>query len=78
MVGLVATHVLNFIAAVCWIKVVGLPYRIRAMAEAAAAGGSPLPAGYFAAMRLWSILGWPAFLALVLVFALMVIKSAVW
>ena len=75
---LAASYVLYLIAAGCWIRVVGLQYRIRALAEAAAADGSPLPPAYFAAMRLWFVLGWPAFIALILVFALMVVKPALW
>ena len=75
---LVATYVLYAIAAVCWIRVVALQYRIRALAEEAAANGSPLPADYFAAMRQWFMLGWPAFLALVVVYALMVLKPSLW
>ena len=75
---LVATYVLYGVAALCWIRVVGLQYRIRTLAETASANGSPLPADYFAAMRLWFILGWPAFIALVLIYALMVLKPTLW
>ena len=75
---LVATYVLYAIAAVCWIRVVALQYRIRALAEEASANGSPLPVDYFAAMRQWFMLGWPAFLALVVVYALMVLKPSLW
>lgn len=75
---LVATYVLYGVAAVCWIRVVALQYRIRALAEEASANGSPLPVDYFAAMRQWFMLGWPAFLALVVVYALMVLKPSLW
>ncbi len=75
---LAVTYVLYVIAAACWIRVVALQYRVRALAEAAVADGSPLPPEYFSAMRLWFILGWPAFIALVLIFALMVVKPVLW
>ncbi len=71
---LVASYVLYAVAGACWIRVVWLQYRIRAIAERAAASGSPLPPEYFRAMRLWFVLGWPAFLSLVVVFLLMVMK----
>ena len=75
---LVATYFLYTIAAGCWVRVVGLQYRIRALAEAASANESPLPPEYHAAIRLWFVLGWPAFVSLVLVFALMVMKPVLW
>ncbi len=76
---LAASYVLYFIAAGFWIRIVGLQYRIRALAEAAAAANaSPLPPEYFAAMQIWFVLGWPAFIALVLIFALMIVKPALW
>ena len=73
---LVATYVLYAVAGVCWIRVVFLQYRIRGLAEAAHRDGAPLPAAYFAAMRLWFVLGWPAFAALLLILVLMVMKPA--
>ena len=75
---LVATYAFYGIAAACWIKVVGLQYRMRALAEAAQAGGTALPPEYFAAMRLWFVLGWPAFASLLIIFALMVWKPVLW
>lgn len=50
-------------------------YRVARLAAAAAARNAPLPPAYDRAVRLWFRLGWPAFLALVAVFALMVSKS---
>ena len=75
---LVASYALYAIALGCWIPAVALQYRIRALAETASANETPLPPEYFAAMRLWFTLGWPAFLALVLVYALMVMKPSLW
>lgn len=75
---LVVTYVLYGLAAVCWIRVVFLQYRMRALAEMASVTASSLPPEYFAVTRLWFVLGWPAFIALVVVLALMVMKPALW
>ncbi len=70
------TFVLYFIAGACWLPVVWIQIRMRRLAEAAAQRGEALPALYFRYLRLWTALGVPAFLALVLVFYLMVAKPA--
>lgn len=75
---LVATYVLYAIAVGCWLRVVALQHRVRVLAEEACASASPLPPEYFAAMRLWFLLGWPAFVSLLLIFWLMVMKPALW
>lgn len=75
---LVATYVLYAIAGLCWLKVVQLQYRMRRLAIAAHETGQALPAAYHAAMKLWFALGWPAFLALLAVLALMVMKPDLW
>ncbi len=75
---LVATYALYVVAAACWIKVVGLQIRMRGYAAEALSRGAPLPEAYHDAMRVWFLLGWPAFLALIAVFALMVFKPALW
>ena len=75
---LVATYVLYAIAVGCWLWVVRLQYRVRTLATTACANATPLPPEYFAAMRLWFVLGWPAFISLVLIFALMVMRPSLW
>jgi uncharacterized membrane protein len=67
---------LYLLAGACWLPVVWLQIRMRSMAEAAVRDGQPLPPRYFACLRLWVALGIPAFLALVVVFYLMVAKPA--
>ena len=74
----VATCVLYAFTAGCWLRVVGLQYRVRALAAAACANASPLPPEQFAAMRHWFILGRPAFVSPVLIFWPMVMKPALW
>ena len=71
---LVATYAAYLLAGACWLPVVWIQIRLKRMARAAAMEGAPLPAGYHRLFRLWTLLGVPAFLALTLVFFLMVMK----
>ncbi|MBL8674590.1 MAG: DUF2269 family protein, partial [Rhodospirillales bacterium] len=67
------------LAFACWAPVVVLQIRARDLAAAAAAAASaPLPPEYHRVMRRWFALGWPAFLALVVVYWLMVAKPILW
>ena len=68
--------VLYFVAGTCWLPVVWLQLRMREMARVAAETGAPLPERYGRFFRTWVVLGIPAFLALVVVFFLMVAKPA--
>ena len=68
--------VLYFVAGACWIPVVAIQIRMRRLAESAAARGAPLPDAYRRSLRIWTALGVPAFVALVIVFWLMVAKPA--
>jgi uncharacterized membrane protein len=67
---------LYVLAGVCWLPVVWMQIRMRDLAQAAAARDEPLPAAYWSYLRVWTILGMPAFVALVLVFWLMIAKPA--
>jgi uncharacterized membrane protein len=71
---LVATYLLYALAFACWVPVVVLQIRATRLAEQAEAAGAALPEAYHRAMRLWFALGWPAFIALMAVFLLMVGK----
>ncbi|QHE83999.1 DUF2269 family protein [Hydrogenophaga sp. BPS33] len=55
-----------------WLPVVWLQWRMAAMARTAVADGTPLPAAYSQHARWWERLGYPAFAAMLVVFALMV------
>lgn len=68
------SFVLYFLAGACWLPVVWLQIRMRALAEAAQQQQTPLPALYWRYARIWFWLGVPAFLAMVAVVALMVFK----
>lgn len=75
---LILTYILYVIAGLCWLRVVQLQLKMRTLAVAAADTGEPLPDAYHSAMRGWFLLGWPAFIGLLGVFALMVFKPELW
>jgi uncharacterized membrane protein len=66
------------LAGVCWLPVVWLQIRMARMSRLAADTQTPLPARYWHHARVWETLGYPAFIAMVGVFALMVLKPALW
>lgn len=66
--------VLYLVAGICWLSIVWLQIQMRKMAEQAAADGDPLPGMYWRYLGIWVALGIPTFLALVVVFYLMVAK----
>ena len=65
---------LYILVGACWLPVVWLQIQLRRMAEACLKTGDPLPPLYFRYLRLWFILGWPAFTAVLAIFYLMVFK----
>jgi len=68
--------VLYVLAGACWLPVVGIQIRMATMAEEAARAGKALPARFWRYHRWWTALGWPAFIAFVAIFFLMVVKPA--
>ncbi|MBL8288080.1 MAG: DUF2269 domain-containing protein [Rubrivivax sp.] len=62
------------LAVACWLPVVWLQIRLRALARQAVAAGVPLPAAYWRHFAAWVVLGFPAFFAFLGVFWLMVAK----
>ncbi|HEY8608989.1 MAG TPA: DUF2269 domain-containing protein [Noviherbaspirillum sp.] len=64
------------LAIACWLPVVWLQMRLRDVAARAAAAGQPLPPEYWRYLRIWVLLGIPAFFAFVIIFYLMVAKPA--
>lgn len=69
-----ASIVLFFVVGACWLPVLWLQLRARDLAAAAASSGGALPAAYHRAMRAWFWLGWPAFISVLAIFWLMVVK----
>ena len=68
---------LYLLAGACWLPVVWMQVRMRRMAERAVRDRAPMPEAYDRWLRVWVALGVPAFLALVLVFWLMVAKPSI-
>lgn len=66
--------VLYVVTGLCWLSVVWIQIRLRDLATAAAAAGAPLPDSYFRLFRVWFVLGFPAFGAVLGIVWLMVAK----
>jgi len=75
---LLASYALYLLALACWLPVVVLQIRAQRLAEAAARDGRPLGPDYRRCLRLWFLLGWPAFAALLAIFWLMIAKPPLW
>jgi len=74
---LLASLLLYAFAGLCWLPVVWLQMRMAKLADAAVqAGAVQAPAQYWRYARLWELLGYPAFAAMVVVFWLMVNKPS--
>lgn len=69
---------LYVLTGLCWLPVVVLQWRVRNMAAHALRAQQPLPAGCAVLMRWWFALGWPAFVAVMAIFWLMVAKPPLW
>lgn len=65
---------LYFLAGACWLPVLWLQLRMRNMAETAHRQRQTLPPLYAHYSRIWVGLGIPAFIAIIIVFYLMVAK----
>ncbi|ODP32996.1 DUF2269 domain-containing protein [Pandoraea sp. ISTKB] len=71
----VATLILYAIAGVCWLPVVWMQIEMTKMARVAQqAGRDTLPARYWQFAKRWERLGYPAFVAMVVIYFLMVFK----
>jgi uncharacterized membrane protein len=66
------------LSGLCWLPVVWLQIRMAAMAQDAMRDGTPMPADHARCMRTWELLGYPAFVAMLGVFYLMVAKPSLW
>jgi uncharacterized membrane protein len=62
----------TFIGA-CWIPVVFIQYRLKSLANIALSTGV-LDPNFISLMRLWTVLGIPAFISILIIFWLMVFK----
>jgi len=73
---LLASFALYLLAGACWLPVVWIQVRMRDLADEADRREAPLPPAYWRFLKVWTLLGIPAFLGLVVVFYLMVAKPA--
>lgn len=75
---LIVTYALYVLAFTCWVPVVRLQIHIRDLAGRALGDNATLPDEARRIYRLWFILGWPAFTAMVAIFWLMISKPSLW
>lgn len=75
---IVAALLLYVLTGLCWLPVVWIQLRLRDLAREAALRGEPLPAQYDRLFAVWFALGWPAFLAVIAIFAVMIAKPQLW
>ncbi|MFA6904457.1 MAG: DUF2269 domain-containing protein [Gallionellaceae bacterium] len=68
------TYALYALAAVCWLPVVWLQIKMRNMALEASANSTALPALFWRYARYWEMLGYPAFVAMLAIYWLMVAR----
>lgn len=66
--------VLYLLIGACWLPVLWLQHQMQRMAASAVAAGTELPARYHRFFKIWFFLGWPAFVAVMAIFYLMVNK----
>jgi uncharacterized membrane protein len=71
---LAATFLLYIIAGLCWLPVVWIQLQLKRIIADSLRANELLPARYHRLFRVWIMLGWPAFIGLVVVFFLMVLK----
>lgn len=71
---LVLTYVIYAIAGICWLPVVWIQIKLKNMLSISIDNNTELPQEYNALFKIWFLLGWPAFIGLVVVFYLMVTK----
>jgi uncharacterized membrane protein len=69
-----AALVLYIFVGLCWLPVVWIQLRMRDITAEAARKGKALPARYHRYFKIWFWLGWPAFIGVIAIFALMLWK----
>lgn len=69
-----AALALYIFVGLCWLPVVWIQLRMRDLAAEAARKRKALPARYHSYFKIWFWLGWPAFIGVIAIFALMLWK----
>lgn len=70
------TLALYALAGICWLPVVWLQIRMRDIARDAQASHGALPPLFWRYAKYWELLGYPAFIAMVVIYWLMVFKPS--
>lgn len=71
-----ASLALYVVTGLCWLPVVWIQLRLRGLASDADREGRPLPEAYDRLFRIWFLLGFPAFAAVLAIIWLMVVKPS--
>ena len=74
---IVLSLALYVVTGLFWLPVVVIQIRMRNLAREAARAGRPLPDGYYRLYRVWFACGFPAFLSVVAIFWLMLIRASI-
>ena len=75
---IVVSLALYVFVGLCWLPVVWVQIQLRSLAIDAVRDHAPLPPRYHRLFRVWFALGWPAFMGVIGIFALMVWKPRFW
>jgi uncharacterized membrane protein len=75
---IVVSLTLYVLIGLCWLPVVWIQISLRDLAVAAVQGRAALPPRYHRLFRIWFLLGWPAFIGVIAIFALMIWRPQLW
>jgi len=73
---LLVAYGLYIFIGLCWLPVVWIQLKVRKQVKRAAEEDGPIPDQVNKLMQIWFILGWPAFIALIAIFYLMIAKPS--
>ncbi len=71
---LMLTYGIYVFIGLCWLPVVWIQIQLKRILLGSVNNDTPLPPRYNKLFKIWFMLGWPAFIGLVAIFFLMVIK----
>lgn len=73
---LLVTYVLYAIAGLCWLPVVWIQIQLKKILAESIQSKTALPSRFHKLFKIWFCLGWPAFIGLMIIFFMMVLKPA--
>lgn len=73
---LLLSAIIYGIVGLCWLPVVWIQIQLKKILINSVENDTCLPPKYFALFKMWFVLGWPAFIGLIVIFYLMVTKFA--